>query len=256
MAFSRQGLRSPFGKSPQPATGPVKPLRGDGTRVTKMTGEMWHNPHLSIREKVTACGVILGLLVCCCVGRAGEPEHSVGSSPFKADFGDDGKAHLPSGFRQWEHVGTRVKTSGKSILDGSVIQRPQVLDTYVEPSAFLQYKKNGRWPDGTQIAKEISVIRIGKDCDKVTFACSIPAGVGIFEDSFIGVGLMVKDSKRFADAPGNWGYFRFLANGSTYAATSGVLPGSQCQSCHIKFASLEDYVFADSHIGLVSSNVH
>jgi hypothetical protein len=171
-------------------------------------------------------------------------------------FAADGDLHLPDGFRRWEHVGSRVKTSGKSVLDGAVILRPQVMDTYVEPSAFVQYKQTGVWPDGTQIVKEISIIKIGNDCDKITFACSTPAGAGIFQDSFIGIGMMVKDSRRFPDAPGNWAYFRFLANGPAYATTSAVLPESQCQSCHVKFASREDYVFTDTHIGLISSNVH
>jgi hypothetical protein len=130
------------------------------------------------------------------------------------------------------------------------------MDTYVEPSAFVQYKKTGVWPDGTQIVKEISIIKVGDGCDKVTFACSTPAGAGIFEDSFIGIGMMVKDSKRFPDVPGNWAYFRFLASGSVYAPTSAVLPENQCQSCHVKFASKEDYVFTDTHIGLTSGNTH
>jgi hypothetical protein len=174
----------------------------------------------------------------------------------KPPFASDGSITLPDGFRRWEHVGTRVKTSGHSILDGTVILRPQVLDTYVEPTAFAEYKSTDAWPDGTQIVKELSVIKVGVDCDKVTFACSLPAGDGIYEDSFIGVGLMVKDRKRFPDAPGNWGYFRFFAHGPAYSATSLVLPASQCQSCHVKFASNEDYVFTVTHIGLTSANVH
>jgi hypothetical protein len=44
----------------------------------------------------------------------------------------------------------------------------------------------GVWPDGTQIVKELSLIKIGDDCDKVTVACSTPAGAGIFEDHFSG----------------------------------------------------------------------
>jgi hypothetical protein len=80
-----------------------------------------------------------------------------------------------------------------------------MMDTYVEPSAFAEYKKTGKWPDGTQIVKELGLIKIGDDCDKVTFACSTPAGAGIFEDHFIGVGMMVKDSKRFPGAPGELG---------------------------------------------------
>jgi hypothetical protein len=180
----------------------------------------------------------------------------VAVQPARASFAANGGLQLPDGFRRWEHVGSRVKTSGKSVLDGAVILRPQVMDTYVEPSAFVQYKQTGAWPDGTQIVKEISIIKIGNDCDKVTFACSTPAGAGIFEDSFIGIGMMIKDSKRFPDVPGNWAYFRFLASGPAYATISAVLPESQCRSCHVKFASKEDYVFTDTHIGLTSVNVH
>lgn len=193
-----------------------------------------------------------------CSGVGQSPSVHLTNNPrvLRASFTPDGSAYLPNGFRRWEHVGTRVKTSGRSILDGSVILRPQVLDTYIEPSAFIEYKKTGTWPDGTQIVKELSIIRLGKNCDKITFACSTSAGPGIFEDSFIGVGMMVKDSRRFPDAAGNWGYFRFLANGPRYAGTSAVVPANQCQSCHVRFASKEDYVFTDTHIGLTSANTH
>jgi hypothetical protein len=174
----------------------------------------------------------------------------------RAVFTTDGIVNLPNGFRRWEHVGTRVKTSGKSILDGTPIFRPQVLDSYVEPSAFVQYKKTGIWPNGAQIVKELSIIRIWADCDKFTFSCTTTAGPGIFEDSYIGVGMMVKDTKRFPNAPGNWGYFRFLSDGSGYAKRSAVVPANQCESCHVAYASKEDYVFTDTHIGLTSQNTH
>lgn len=190
------------------------------------------------------------------VGQSTNVQSTNNSRVSRASFKPDGSAYLPNGFRRWEHVGTRVKTSGRSILDGSVILRPQVLDTYIEPSAFAEYKETGTWPDGTQIVKELSIVKVGNNCDKTTFACSTPAGPGIFEDSFIGVGMMVKDSKRFPHAPGNWGYFRFLANGPKYAGTSAVVPANQCQSCHVSFASKEDYVFTDTHIGLTSANTH
>jgi Cytochrome P460 len=224
--------------------------------MDKMTASQSHNRLSSVRATAIASVCIIALLAfwSSCHSSALSPVSA--PSTAKASFAADGDLHLPDGFRRWEHVGSRVKTSGKSVLDGAVILRPQVMDTYIEPSAFIQYKKTGVWPDGTQIVKEISIIKVGNDCDKVTFACSTPAGAGIFQDSFIGIGMMVKDSKRFPDAPGNWAYFRFLANGPAYATTSTVLPGNQCQSCHVKFASKEDYVFTDTHIGLTSGNVH
>ena len=224
--------------------------------MDKMTTSQSHSQQSSVRAAAIASVCIMAVLAFWSAGHSSALPPASALSTVRASFAADGDLHLPGGFRRWEHVGSRVKTSGKSVLDGAVILRPQVMDTYIEPSAFVQYKKTGVWPDGTQIVKEISIIKVGDDCDKVTFACSTPAGAGIFQDSFIGVGMMVKDSKRFPDAPGNWAYFRFLAHGPTYATTSAVLPENQCQSCHVKFASKEDYVFTDAHIGLTSGNVH
>lgn len=224
--------------------------------MNKMTDSQSHNQRPSVRAAAIASVCIIALLAFWSFDHSSALPPTSAQSTTKASFAADGELPLPGGFRRWEHVGSRVKTSGNSILDGAVILRPQVMDTYIEPSAFVRYKKTGVWPDGTQIVKEISIIKVGDNCDKVTFACSTPPGAGIFQDSFIGVGMMVKDSKRFPDAPGNWAYFRFLAHGPAYATTSAVLPENQCQSCHVRFASKEDYVFTDTHIGLISGNVH
>ena len=70
-----------------------------------------------------------------------------------------GSLHIPESYRRWEHVGTRIKPDGRSVLDGSQITTPEVMDTYVLPGAFDLFKKQGTWPDGTQIVKEISIIR-------------------------------------------------------------------------------------------------
>jgi hypothetical protein len=66
--------------------------------------------------------------------------------------------------------------------------------------------------------------------------------------------MMVKDSKRFPSAPGNWGYFAFRSNGSMYQAAATVRPQQQCASCHMKLASETDYVFSSTHIGLLPGN--
>jgi Cytochrome P460 len=171
-----------------------------------------------------------------------------------AVFEEDGSLRLPAGYRQWEHVGTRIKPDGRSVLDGSQITTPQVMDTYIAPAAFNSFKKNGNWPDGTQIVKEISLIKTGNDCDKSTFVCSTSFGSGIFQASYIGMGMMVKDSKRFPSAPGNWGYFAFRSNESMYQATATVRPQQQCASCHMRLASNADYVFSSTHIGLLPGN--
>jgi Cytochrome P460 len=219
---------------------------------------------LNVTARLQSIGITLGasavLLVMIVViggwageqGAAFQPE-SASRIP-GAVFENDGSLHLPGGYRRWEHVGTRIKPDGRSVLDGSQITTPQVMDTYVAPAAFAFFKKNGVWPDGTQIVKEISLIETGQDCDKNTFVCSTSSGSGIFQASYIGMGMMVKDSKRFPSAPGNWGYFAFRSDGSVYQNTASVRPQQQCSSCHMRLASNTDYVFSSTHIGLLPGN--
>jgi hypothetical protein len=171
----------------------------------------------------------------------------------KATFDAGGDVLLPQDYRRWQHVGTRIKPDGRSVLDEAPITTPQVMDAYVEPAAFEQFMRNGVWPDGTQIIKEISQIRSGAGCDRLTFVCSTEFGTGIFEASYLGMGMMVKDSKRFANEPGNWGYYSFMLDGSGYQRAASIRPREQCAACHMNLAARTDYVFSHSHIGLVSA---
>jgi hypothetical protein len=92
------------------------------------------------------------------------------------------------------------------------------------------------------------------DCDKNTFVCSTSFGSGIFQASYIGMGMMVKDSKRFPARTRQLGYFAFRSNGSAYQDTASVRPQQQCASCHMKLASNTVYVFSSTHIGLLPGN--
>ena len=225
---------------------------------------MRHTKLLNVGRRFRPTGIALGgsaalLVIMVTTGgwaRKQEPvsQQDSASRIRPAAFEKDGSLHLPDSYRQWEHVGTRIKPDGRSVLDGSQITTPQVMDTYVAPAASDSFKKTGTWPEGTQIVKEISLIKTGKDCDKNTFVCSTSFGSGIFQASYIGMGMMVKDSKRFPSEPGNWGYFAFRSNGSTYQATATLRPQQQCAFCHMRLASSTDYVFSRTHIGLLSGN--
>jgi hypothetical protein len=172
----------------------------------------------------------------------------------RASFTQEGSVNRPANYRQWVHVGTRIKVGGLNILDGSKLTTPQVLNAYVEPSAFAEYKKTGQWPDGTQIVKEISAIKVGKDCDSATYLCTTPLGSGIFEEKYTGIGMMVKDGKRFPSVLGNWGYFAFFRRGWTYESTATLRSQDQCASCHVKLASDTDYIISRAHLALQDDN--
>ena len=168
----------------------------------------------------------------------------------RATFAQGGSIRLPTDYRRWVHIGTRIKVGGLNILDGTRLTTPQILNAYVEPNAFAAYVKTGKWADGTQIVKEISAIRVGKDCDSTTYLCKTPLGSGIFEEEYTGIGMMVKDSERFPSVPGNWGYFAFFRTGSTYEPTAKLRPQDQCAFCHVNLASDTDYVISKAHLVL------
>ena len=105
-----------------------------------------------------------------------------------------------------------------------------MLNAYVEPGAMAGFERTGRWPDGTRIVKEFSTIQVGDGCDATTHVCSTRFGRGIFQAGYIGLGMMVKDARRSADAPGHWAYVSFGHKPPPYDSTSPMRPrakGSQ-----------------------------
>ena len=170
--------------------------------------------------------------------------------PARASFTDDGRVNLPVSYRQWVHIGTRLKPVGISILDGLLTKTPEIFNAYVEPGAFAIFEATGQWPDGTQIVKEFSAAKVGAACDAATMLCATPLGSGIFETGYTGLGLMIKDATRFPDGRGNWGYFSFGHRSPPYDSTAMRRPAAACEACHVTLASDTDYVISRAHIGL------
>ena len=178
------------------------------------------------------------------IGRA----QSEPSGVNRARFTPDGSAIRLVGWRQWVHVGTRYKPIGLNILDQKLTKTPEILNAYVEPSAMAIFEGTGRWPEGAQIAKEFTAVRVGAGCDATTFVCSSRFGEGIYESGFFGLGYMVKDAVRFPTYPGHWGYFSFGHQPPPYLATAR--PTTTCIACHVKLAKDTDYVVFKAHVGL------
>ena len=173
----------------------------------------------------------------------------------QATFNSDDSVNLPVRYREWSHVGTRYKPNHTlSILDNLPISTPEILNAYVEPKAMKAYQATGKWPEGSQIVKEFSSIKVDGDCDEKTGICATELGVGQFEAGYVGLGLMVKDSQRFPNAPGHWGFFHFGHKPPPYNRTARLLPDSQCAACHVRLASDSDFVITKAHIGLDRSH--
>ena len=153
-------------------------------------------------------------------------------------YADSGAVMAPTDYREWVFVGAPLTPNA---LNGGAAPFPEFHHVYVEPSAFAHYKKTGEWADGTQIAKELTTVRTGDNCDD-DGSCSEVSGVGYFNAEFSGLELTVKDSKRHPDEPGNWVYYSFGHHAPPYAASAEAFPAEACNACHEANADT-DFVF-------------
>lgn len=148
-----------------------------------------------------------------------------------------GAVKRPANWRDWVFVGSPITPNG---LNGGAAPFPEYHNVYVEPSAFEHYEKTGKWADGTQIAKELVLVRRNNNADNGSTA--EVSGVGYQQGEFAGLELAVKDSKRFGDQPGSWAYFSFGHKPEPYEATAEAFPTEACNACHAASAD-DDFVF-------------
>lgn len=172
---------------------------------------------------------------------AGVAGTSIAQSPSitAAEFMADGAVKAPQDYRRWVFVGAPLTPNA---LNAGEAPFPEFHNVYVEPSAFDHWEATGEWADGSQIAKELVMIRTTDTTDDATGASSEVSGAGYFQGEFVGLELTVKDSSRFADEPGGWAYFSFGHGGEPYAETATAFATESCNSCHEANAA-DDFVF-------------
>ncbi len=157
----------------------------------------------------------------------------------EATFNSDGSVNVPTDYRRWVFIGSPLTPN--ALNDGEA-PFPEFHNVYVEPSAFDHFAKTGEWANGTQIAKELVMIREGDNCTEEDGACFEASGNGYFQGEFVGLELTVKDTDRFSDEPGGWVYYSFGHDGEPYAQTAQAFPAESCNSCHEANADT-DFVF-------------
>ena len=157
----------------------------------------------------------------------------------RATFNADGSVNIPENWREWVFVGSPLTPN--ALNDGEAAFQ-EYHNVYIEPSAYAHWKATGTFADGTQLAKELTYIREGEDCDEATGACFESSGQGYFQGEFSGLELKVKDQDRFAEEPGNWAYFSFGHMSPPYNPTATAFDAGSCNSCH-EFNAETDWVF-------------
>ena len=157
-----------------------------------------------------------------------------------AQFTADGQAMIPKNWRQWVYIGTPLTPNA---LNGGKAPFPEFHNVYIEPSAYSHWAKTGEFAEGTQIVKELVLVR-DKGADEMNEDGSTAevSGVGYFQGEFFGLELTVKDNTRFKDEPGGWAYFSFGHKAPPYAETAKAFPTEACNACHAGNAA-DDFVF-------------
>ena len=158
---------------------------------------------------------------------AGAAEPQAGQAPL-VEFTPDGKLKRPGGYREWIYIGTPLTPND---MNGGEAAFPEFHAVYLDRESFAHFKKTGEFRDGTVLVKDL--VSVGSK--------EAPSGKGYFEGDFNGMDVSIKDSKRFKDEPGNWGYFTF-GHKPPLKAEAALNNAASCNSCH-QGSAAKDWVF-------------
>jgi hypothetical protein len=158
-----------------------------------------------------------------------------GGGDYRHEFDASGALMQPPDYlwRQWVYVGTPVTPNSLNPPEAAF---PEFHNVYMRPSDFEHWRRTGEFRDGTTLMKEL--VSVG--------ATQALSGKGFFEGEFVGLEATIKDSKRFASEPGNWGYFTFSHAKPPYPKLAKQQPTAACNACHQQGNQqgvAEDYVF-------------
>src|SRR5580692_294771 len=148
------------------------------------------------------------------------------SSTPTAAFDSQGRLKMPTDYREWVFVGAPLTPNG---LNNGSANFPEYHDVYIQKKNVDAYLKNGVFPEGTVIIKELTRVLNPTFPDGST---TEPSGRGFFNGEYNGIDATVKDSKKFAKTNG-WGFFTFGHHPLPYAQFAAESSVSECAGCHI-----------------------
>lgn len=148
----------------------------------------------------------------------------------RPQYTQDGQLLRPEGWRKWVYIGTPL--TPHDMNDGKAAF-PEFHNVYIDPESFATFERTGKFPNGTQIVKEL--VLVGSK--------AAVSGAGYFMGEFSGLEVALKDTERFKDEPGGWAYFSFgHVESDKYEKTAKAFPAESCNACHQASADY-DYVF-------------
>lgn len=137
----------------------------------------------------------------------------------------------PEGFRRWTHLHTRYLAAKHTALGKAGCEKPctgGLMHFYANEKAIEGFR-TGKFPDGSIIADETVEVHMAEG------GMAAPLGPRH------GVGVMVKDAKKYATT-GGWGYAAYKAGGTTDILSAKEKQA--CFQCHVPRKD-HDYVFTE-----------
>jgi YHS domain-containing protein len=136
-------------------------------------------------------------------------------------YTSDNRLVRPMDYRNWIYLSSSL---GLQYGPDANPANPAFENVYVNPLAYSEFLKSGKWPD-----KTIFVLEIRRSMDKGTFAQG-----GRYQGELVTMEAAVKDESRF---PEKWAYFGFGRN----AESARAIPKTEsCFTCHSANAAVEN----------------
>lgn len=131
-----------------------------------------------------------------------------------AQYTASGELIFPANYREWVFLTSGVNMTYSDQASG--MDHDMVDNVFVDPQSWQEFKKTGRWRDGTVMIKEPRMgAREG----------SISKGGTFQTEELFGLEVHVKDSKRFKDG---WAFFVH----SEQQPAEAIPTDAECYSCH------------------------
>jgi len=159
-------------------------------------------------------------------------QSSLASGADKAAAVFDGKDTLlrPEGYREWVFVGSSLGLRyDQNAEKGSTNNATRFNNVYLNPAAYREFSRTGKFPDGTVFVLEIASAETKKE----------PGLQGSFQKEFVSLEAAVKDSQRFETG---WAYFSFDDKSGKPKDKARPFSNDSCYDCHHQKAAT-DHVF-------------
>jgi len=139
----------------------------------------------------------------------------------RAEFTKSGELVLPERYREWVFL-----SSGLGMTYGPNAPAPgaplRFDNVFVNPPAYREFLRTGRWPEGTVLLLEIRASQSKGSINQH----------GQFQTGAVALEAHVKDSRRFPKTNG-WAFAGFEEREGRFSTTAKIIPpGNRCEECH------------------------